>query len=171
MNAAELYLDTIGRSDDALKRAVEGLTTEELRAQPAGPGSNPIGWLIWHLARSRDNITANLAGTEAVWDSQGWAAKFGMEGDIPRFMPDNVNTFDPKSFETIMGYFDTVAAKTAEIVRGLSEQDLDRLVQPMIEGRPAMPVASRLAVILNDNIQHIGQIAYLRGLIRDQGWF
>ena len=32
-------------------------------------------------------------------------------------------------------------------------------------------IAQALALILGDNIQHIGQIAYLRGLIKEQGWY
>ena len=51
MNAAQLYLETIRRSDADLKRALEELSTQELRKQPAGPGRNPIGWLLWHLTR------------------------------------------------------------------------------------------------------------------------
>ncbi len=27
------------------------------------------------------------------------------------------------------------------------------------------------AMILNDNIQHVGQVAYFRGVLREQGWF
>ncbi len=94
-----------------------------------------------------------------------------MEGEIPRFAPEDVHTFDPHDFETLMGYFDAVAAKTAEVIKGLTDQDLRRLVDSTTPGRPASTVGSRLGVILNDNIQHTGQVAYLRGLIRGHGWF
>ena len=171
MNAATaLYMETIERSDAVLRRAVENLSADELRNQLAGPGSNPVGWLVWHMTRTRDSIIASITGAATIWESDGWADRFGMTGEPPRFVPENVHTFDPKDFETLIGYFDAVAEKTKEAVEGLSEDDMARLVESTIPGRPAQPVASRLSVIMNDNIQHTGQIAYLRGLIRGHGW-
>ena len=171
MSASGLYLEAIRRSDSDLKRALDGLTTEDLRSQRAGPGSNPIGWLVWHLTRTRDNIVSSIAGERSVWEREGWGQRFGMEGELPRFSPEDVHTFDPKDFGTLVGYFDSVADQTAKVIAALSDSDMDREVASTIPGRPPQPVLARLGVILNDNIQHIGQIAYLRGLIREHGWY
>ena len=171
MSTVDLYLDAIRRADADLKRAMEDLTTEDLRKQPAGDGSNPIGWLVWHLTRTRDNIVASIVGEPSVWDREGWGTRFGMEGELPRFAPDTVHTSDPKDFATLTGYFDAVAEQTAKSVAGIAESEMDRMVESTIPGRPAQPLRSRLAVILNDNVQHIGQVAYLRGLIRGHGWY
>ena len=111
MNATELYLDTLNRSDSVLRRALEELTAEDLRKQPAGEGSNPIGWLVWHLSRARDSLVAGLSGQPTVWESDGWAARFGMEGNGPRFKPEDVHTFDPKDLATLTGYFEAVARR------------------------------------------------------------
>lgn len=170
MNAAELYIDAMGRADGTLRRALEGLTLDEIRSQPAGAGSNPIGWLVWHLSRGRASIAAGITGTDSVWETGGWAARFGMEGEVPRFEPGNVHTFDPKSPETLVGFFSEATEKVYDAVHGLSDEDLEREV-PTRPGRPPAPISSRLALSLFDNIQHIGQVAYLRGLIREQGWF
>ena len=170
MNAAGLYLDATGRADGTLRRALEGLTLDELRAQPAGAGSNPIGWLVWHLSRGRASLASRITGTDSVWDTGGWAARFGMEGEVPRFTPSDVHTFDPKSPETLIGFFSDATEKVIDAVRGLSDEDLEREV-PTFADRPPAPIASRLAANLMDNIQHIGQVAYLRGVIREQGWF
>ncbi len=170
MNAAELYLDAMGRADGTLRRALEDLTVDDLRSQPAGPGSNPIGWLVWHVSRGRDGLASGITGTERIWETEGWAARFGMDGEVPHFEPDNVHTFDPKDPETLVGYFSAAAERAFDAVRGLSDEDLAREV-PTRPGRPPAPIASRLALSLFDNIQHIGQVAYLRGLIREQGWF
>jgi hypothetical protein len=171
MSNTDLYADAIRRSDADLRRSLEDLSTEELRNQPAGEGSNPIGWLVWHLTRTRDNISSSIAGETSVWESGGWGARFGMDGELPRFAPADVHLFDPKDFATLVGYFDAVAEKSLTIVGGLTDADMDRMVESTIPGRPAQPVVSRLAVILNDNIQHVGQVAYLRGLIRGHGWY
>ena len=171
MSAPELYLEAIRRSDGDLKRSLEDLSTEELRHQPAGAGSNPIGWLVWHLTRTRDNIVSSIAGEKSIWEREGWGARFSMEGELPRFTPEDVNTFDPKDFATLVGYFDSVAEQTAKVIGGLTDADMTREVASTVPGRPPQPVLGRLAVILNDNVQHIGQVAYLRGLIREHGWY
>ena len=170
MNAAELYIDAMGRADGTLRKALDGLSLEEIRSQPAGAGSNPIGWLVWHLSRGRASIAAGITGTDSVWETGGWAARFGMEGEVPRFVPEDVHTFDPKSPETLMGFFSEAAEKAYGAVRGLSDEDIEREV-PTRPGRPPAPISSRLALGLFEDIQQIGQVAYLRGLIREQGWF
>ncbi len=169
MNAAQLYLETIERADGTLKRALDGLTPDELRKQVAGPDSNPIGWLVWHLTRTRDSIINGFNGTPTLWEKE-WAQRFHMDVSPPRHEPQNVHTFDPRDLDTLLGYYSAVAKETAEIVESLTEKDLDTMVPPTQPGRPPASVASRLGVVLNDNIQHIGQVAYLRGLLRGQGW-
>ncbi|MEX2598135.1 MAG: DinB family protein [Dehalococcoidia bacterium] len=170
MNAIAFFAETLERADGTLTRALDGLTTEELRRQVAGPDSNPIGWLTWHLTRSRDTIMSSVCGVKSLWETE-WAGKFGMEANPPRYEPGNVHTFDPKDFDTIQGYFQAVAARTMELAKGLSESDLERMIESPMAGRPPASVAARLQTILNDNIQHMGQVAYLRGMLREQGWF
>jgi hypothetical protein len=171
MSTTDLYVAAIRRSDTDLRRALEDLSTDELQNQPAGQESNPIGWLVWHLTRTRDNISASIVGETSIWESGGWGARFGMAGELPMFAPADVHLFDPKDFATLVGYFDAVAEKSLAIIEGLTEADMDRVVESTIPGRPPQPTTQRLAVILNDNIQHVGQVAYLRGLIRGHGWY
>ena len=119
----------------------------------------------------RDYITAGVTGEPPLWETDGWAERFGMETRPPRFTPEDVHTFDPRDLETLLGYFEAVAEKTAAIVRSLTPDDLDRLVPPTLPDRPPQSVGSRLGSILNDNIQHVGQVTYFRGVLREQGWF
>ena len=104
MNAVDLYFDALNRADGYLRRALEGLTYDELRLQPGGEGSNPIGWIVWHMTWVRDFITAGVTGERPLWETDGWAERFGMEAPPPRFTPDNVHTFDPKDPETLIGF-------------------------------------------------------------------
>ena len=171
MNALDLYVDTITRSDGVIRRALEDLSVEELRAQPSGSGSNPIGWLVWHLTRVRDSIISSIADQPTIWESQAYNSQFELEGEVPRFTPENVHDFDPKAADVLVGYFNAVAGRTIEVVAAFSPDDLERLIPSGQPDRPPQSVGSRLAVILNDNIQHVGQVAYLRGVIRGQGWF
>jgi hypothetical protein len=45
----------------------------------------------------------------------------------------------------------------------LTESDLDRIVDERWD--PVVSLRTRLVSILNDDMQHIGQAAYLRGLL------
>ena len=44
-----------------IKQAADGLTEEQLYFQPT-PDTNSTAWLIWHLSRWRDRISAITAG-------------------------------------------------------------------------------------------------------------
>ena len=171
MDVQELFLDSLAKADGDLRRAVDGLTRDELMAQPAGPRSNPIGWLLWHLTRAQDNLGSRAAGKATVWASQKWYEKLGMEETPASFTPDTVNTFDPKSLDTIMGFYDAVYASTQEWAKALKEADFDRESPAANPSQPSRTVRELLAIIVNDNVQHIGQVAFLRGMVREQGWY
>ena len=171
MDATGFFLAALSRAEATLRRSLEGLEPGDLRAQPAGEGSNPIGWIVWHMTWVRDYITAGATGGSPLWETEGWHERFGMEARPPRFTPEDVHTFDPRDPETLMGYFEAVAEKTAAVIRGLTPDDLDRLLPPASPDRPPQSVGQRLGAILHDNIEHVGQVAYFRGVLREQGWF
>jgi len=56
-----------------------------------------------------------------------------------------------------------VHEKTIRYVRGLSDADLDRVVDKAWD--PPVTLAVRLVSVISDDLQHAGQAAYLRGLI------
>ena len=55
MTSAELLADAFGRVREAVHRAVEGLTPEQL-AYRIDAEANSIAWLVWHLTRIQDAI-------------------------------------------------------------------------------------------------------------------
>jgi hypothetical protein len=57
VDVATLLLDLYGRIPPLAQAAVAGLTPDQLRAT-VEPGTNPIGWLIWHTARIQDHHVA-----------------------------------------------------------------------------------------------------------------
>jgi hypothetical protein len=63
-----------------IKQATEGLTDEQLFYQPT-PDTNSIAWLVWHLSRWRDKVSASIVGEPQVWTSQGWDQRFNMPGE------------------------------------------------------------------------------------------
>ena len=49
--------------------------------------------------------------------------------------------------------------------------DFERVCTPSTAGGRSMAVSEILAMVTSDTLQHVGQIAYLRGILRDQGWY
>ncbi|GAA3230541.1 DUF664 domain-containing protein [Dactylosporangium siamense] len=167
MRVSELLVEGFGRLPDLVKGAVDGLSAEQLRWAPA-PGANTVGWLVWHLTRVQDeHVTDLIDGAEQLWVGGAWASRFGLEPD-----PDDtgyghtaaqVQAVRPDGPEALMGYFEAVSARTVEWLATLAEQDLDRVVDERWD--PPVTLGVRLISILNDDTQHAGQAAYVRGLI------
>ena len=80
MDVAGLLIESFGRVDGVLTRAVDGLSVDELTFRP-DPAANSIAWLAWHAARGEDAQIADVAGSEQVWTSQGWADRFDLPFD------------------------------------------------------------------------------------------
>ena len=60
-------------------------------------------------------------------------------------------------------YFSAVHASTVETLSAMPIDDLDRVVDPSWD--PPVTVAVRLVSVADDMAQHLGQAAYLRGLL------
>ena len=54
----------------SIKQSTDGLTDEQLYYQPT-PESNSIAWLVWHLSRWRDYISATISDEPQIWVSAG----------------------------------------------------------------------------------------------------
>ena len=145
---------------------VDGLTPDDL-AHRVQPGANPIGWLAWHLLRVQDDHVADVAGTEQVWTAEGWADRFGLPVDDAAtgygMSDEEVDAVRVPSADLLLGYARAVHARTAQFLRGLSEEDLDRVVDTSWD--PPVTLGVRLFSVLSDDLQHLGQAAYARGLL------
>ena len=97
MNAAELYLDAMGRADGTLRRSLEDLSLDELRAQPAGAGSNPIGWLVWHISRGRASPASGITGSDSAGETGARAPPARSAGELPPIGPDGPPTVPPRA--------------------------------------------------------------------------
>jgi hypothetical protein len=56
-----------------------------------------------------------------------------------------------------------VHARTAEFLRAIDADDLERVVDERWD--PPVTLAVRLVSVLSDDLQHVGQAAYVRGLL------
>jgi uncharacterized damage-inducible protein DinB len=166
MQSRDLLLYAYDQIQGTLRRAVEGLSAEQLAAR-VGPEANPIGWLAWHLLRVQDDHVAEVAGSEQAWTADGWADCFGLPFDTSAtgygFSPDDVARVRVESPDLLLGYAAAVHQRTAAFLRGLSDADLDRVVDERWD--PPVTLGVRLVSVLSDDLQHVGQAAYVRGLL------
>lgn len=163
---ADLLLDGFGRVPDLVRAAVDGLTREQL-AHRLDPQANSIGWLAWHLARIEDASLAEAFGGEQVWTAQGFYEWSGLPLDAADtgfgHGPEQVEAVLVRSADFLTGYYDAVAARTAEQLRTVTAQDLDRVVDDSWD--PPVTLGTRLVSVLEDVLQHVGQAGFVRGVI------
>ena len=166
MNVSEVLVEAFDRLPELVRSAVDGLTPDQLRWAPA-PGANSVGWLVWHLTRIQDDHIAEILQQDQVWADGDWAGRFGLDPDPADtgygHTPKRVAAVRPESAQALVEYYDAVAARTRRLLRGLTAKDLDRVVD---EGwDPPVTLGVRLVSVLNDDDQHVGQAAYVRGLL------
>jgi uncharacterized damage-inducible protein DinB len=166
MDVSALLIDLVGRVREHVDAAVDGLDAEALAATPA-PGTNSIGWLVWHLARVQDHHVSELLERPQVWESDDWPARFGVGPDPDNtgygHTPDDVAAIRPESADTLVDYYHAVEARTQELLASLTPEALDRVVDRRWD--PPVTLGVRLISIIDDDIQHAGQAAYVRGLL------
>jgi len=165
MTSADVIVDSFGRIHDIVHRAVDGLTRDDLRAR-LDSEANSIGWLIWHLTRIQDDHVAEVAETEQVWTSAGFANRFGLALDVSDtgygHTPEQVAAVTVDS-EPLREYFDAVHERTLQFTRGLSDADLDRVVDRRWD--PPVTLGVRLVSVVVDDLLHAGQAAFVRGIL------
>ena len=152
-----------------LRKALDGLTPEERRYQPA-PGSHHIDFVVWHMARVEDNWVQRFArGADTIWQSDGWDTRFGIPARDGGFgyTAQQVAALPHFDLDRMMAYFDSVRRATLSYLDGLSQPDLESCPQP--ERRPDYTVAKMLAHLIVEEAQHTGQVAYIRGMQRGLG--
>lgn len=167
MTTARLLTDAFGRVREVVHEVVDDLTPEEL-AYRVDPEANSIGWLVWHLARVQDDHIADAAGLPQIWTAKGWAERFGLPlppADIGYgHDPDQAAAVRVESHELLTGYYDAVYQQTARYVGALTDDDLPRIVDRSWD--PPVTLAVRLVSVVSDTLQHAGQAAFVKGVVR-----
>ncbi|MEU8240446.1 DinB family protein [Actinoplanes missouriensis] len=166
MDAKDILIEAHGRLPELVDTAVRDLTPEQLRWSPK-PGANPIGWLVWHLTRVQDDHVAELLEADQVYLTGDWAPRFGLKADPSEsgygHSPQQVAAVSPQSWQVLADYYGAVHARTREFLQNLSPTDLDRVIDERWD--PPVTLGVRLVSIIDDDAQHAGQAAYVRGLL------
>jgi uncharacterized damage-inducible protein DinB len=169
VTSAELLIDAFGRIREEVHAAVEGLSPEQLAYRVDGT-ANSIGWLVWHLTRVQDDHIAGASGSEQVYITQGWADRFGLPFS-PSAIGYGQSSSDVDAVRTtadlLMGYHDAVHAQSVRFVGGLKDEDLPQVVDENWD--PPVTLAVRLVSVVSDDLQHVGQAAFVRGVLQRRG--
>lgn len=167
MDVNDVLTDAYGRLPALVESAVQGLSVAQLRQAPAA-GANPVGWLVWHLTRIQDHHVSDLLGERQVWVTGDWAGRIGLTADPNEtgfgHGPEQIAAVRPEDGRVLVDYHRAVVDRTLAYLRGLRPADLDRVVDENWD--PPVTLGVRLLSVLEDDLQHVGQAAYVRGLVQ-----
>jgi hypothetical protein len=168
MDIGALLSDALGRVRDDVPGVLAGLDEDQLAWRP-GQASNSIAWLVWHLTRIEDDHIAEVAGTEQVWTASGWYDRFALPF-APAEHGWGHTTEDVARVrvtgDLLAGYHAETAGRAIEYVGPLTPDALDRIVDERWD--PPVSLGVRLVSVVCEVNQHLGQAAYLRGLLEHQ---
>ncbi|WP_341928339.1 DUF664 domain-containing protein [Nocardioides psychrotolerans] len=165
MTPADLLQDHFNRIVESADVLLDGLTEDQLTHRPT-PEANSIAWLVWHLARVQDDHVAAVAGLEQVWSAQGYAERFGLPFDPAEigYGQDSDDVAQVRAGADLLAdYLHAVHDQTVGYLATLTPEDLDRVVDEHWD--PPVTLGMRLVSVVNDDTQHVGQAAYVRGLL------
>lgn len=162
---SDLLRDTLSRVRETV-HAVLDSTPEDRLADPPAEGANTVSWLVWHLTRVLDEQVADVFGHDAVWEAGGWRERMALP--LPPDAHGYGMTFEDvlrvrPSAAHLRGYFDAASTAADEVLRTVTDPELDRVVDEHWD--PPVTLAVRLVSVLDDCTQHAGQAAYASGIL------
>lgn len=167
MEISDVNLDMLDRMQRAVVKAVDGLTHEELTWRPR-PEANPIGFILWHQVRAEDAFVQGMIQKKPhLWVSEKWCQKLNLS-ENPRdsgygYTAEQVAAFPVPELEDLLGYAEAVRARTVEYLKGMTPDKFAEVIQTVFG---ELTIGQIFSMLLCEITQHIGQIAYLRGLQR-----
>jgi uncharacterized damage-inducible protein DinB len=171
MDCRDFVIDGLGRVEESMRMTLDGLSAEQLAFRPA-EHANSIGWLAWHLTRVEDDHVSDLANTPQAWIADGWHARFNRPSNKHDtgygHGPTEVAILRPESPQVLLDYYAAVHERSIDYLNRLTCEDMDRVVDT--RWNPPVTVGVRLVSVVNDTTQHVGQMAYMRGLIENRKW-
>ena len=138
-----------GVSTSLFEMALEGLSKEEL-LKSVGDGSNPMIWMVGHLASTRSSLL-NLLGRE---QEVSWAGRFGRGTTIS-----DAGEYPPLE-QMLAVWKDTTTALMARFEE-ISDRELSA-ESPRNFPVPDKTIRGAISFMAYHEAYHVGQMAYLR---------
>ncbi len=154
---------------EKLKQALDGLNEDELKWRPTLE-SNNINWIVWHMAVVEDSwINVQLRKSERIWDRDGWEEHIGSGGWSMGqgwgSTPEEIRAIPPFDVPLVMEYYEAVRKGTTEyFTNEMQEEELsNEITHPRYD---PVTYAWVLGHLLCEEAEHLGQIEYMRGMMR-----
>ena len=151
---------------DSLYKALDGLNKNELKWQPSLESNNII-YLVWHMARVEDNwINQIIGGNKTVWSLNNWSKKLNIEeNDYGKgYLKEDISDLPDMNINDVLKFYKQQRDQSISIINELSDEDLNRDYKRLTgELKKGYWI---LGHVLVEESQHLGQIAYIRGMIR-----
>ena len=166
MDARDVLREAASRPATEAKALVNILPEGALNAH-AGGHTNSVAWLLWHAGRQMDAQLAQLSGEPQVWHSQGFDARFNL-GELGETIGYGHTTEQARAVVVedaalLVEYLGAATAALSEYIAGLSEADLDDVIDT--SWIPHVTRGVRLVSMIDDAAQHVGQAAYAAGIL------
>tara|TARA_Y100001958_G_C21240631_1_gene568216 strand:- start:3189 stop:3701 length:513 start_codon:yes stop_codon:yes gene_type:complete len=148
-----------------LKRSLDSLSEEEILWKP-NPHSNNVIFLIWHMALVEDNlINKVLLGKERVWITENYYKDFPELRNETGFAfnQEKLDKFPIVDIDWPMNYHNILREGTIKFITNIEDEDLSLDYTFGIRQVKGYFVIGRLMTELS---QHLGQVSYIRGMIR-----
>ena len=150
-----------------LTRALDGLSDDELSWRPTLE-SNAIDWMVWHMARVEDNlVNVVLQNHDPIWQRDGWGERSGIATSSAGagMKMAEIKAMGRIDVPLAMEYYRSVRCETSHYFDDvMCESDLSRVIEHTnFRGWTGGRILGRL---LCEEAEHLGQIEYLRGMMR-----
>ncbi|MBW3577381.1 MAG: DinB family protein [Actinobacteria bacterium] len=167
METSAILTDAFERIREGVRRVTDGLDADALAYRPDAD-ANSIAWLIWHSTRIQDDHVSEIAGRDQAWVADGWADRFDLPSDPTDtgygHSSQQVGAVRPDGPDLLVAYHEGVAQRTFQYLDTIDAAELDRIIDRRWD--PPVSVGVRLVSVISDQMQHVGQAAYVRGLLQ-----
>jgi len=173
MEWQQLVIEVYKRTRQEIVQVLSGLDAEDLHKRPA-PGANPIGWLCWHATRSLDRTVGDVILGTQLWIRDGWHKKFNLPADPQNtgygHSDADVDSLRIPNAQVLLDYNEAVMQVTLEFLERINKDELTKEFPFSVEPGALRPLYLRIISNIQD-IQHVGQAGYVRGLIKGHRWY
>ena len=153
--------DTRGRT----LKLLDDVSQEEFTWRPC-PSCNSIASMGIHIGRVEDVLGSRALGLDGqLWKQDGWGEKLGLGEDDWGWGFDAQAPSVQKAPGDVGDYLRALQERSLPALRSMSPNRLDEEVP----GRNPRTVGEWLAFIASEELQHLGQMDYVRGMKRAGG--
>lgn len=163
MSATEIFVQGFELVNQLSHEVTVGLSGDELTVR-LDAEANSVGWLVWHIARVRDQEFAGLTGAAELWSTEGWDSRFALPGTTSTgegHTVEEVAAVPVSDVALLLAYSDAVHARIIKILERLDDAALSSAVGDASD----MSKREKLLLILSALNQHCGQAAFIRGIL------